>query len=1450
MNFLEFKNLPYGFYELDNDKVLFTENAKYSSVDFMKLNARQIRLPDGRGNIVFLLSNTFEHGLDILKSGTFIVPPTYRKFFFPPVKVGSFMGKRFRMNLLQKQQKRFAFVKEHFPTLQPVPTRTLAPTIMNTFVNLSDLYECVNPIALRYPIKRLYQEYFKNLKEIVDQMTPPAVVKEDETTPPNPEDNNRLWVIDVDQFRFESLDVQTYKTNPLFLLYYAYLRDKDLSGYEIDQDMMICSSKFVMKFNPSQMTRENMGEFRRALFRIMNADLEKAVTDLPPNEKEREIGETPDSDKLEQEIDKHTSLIAPDIKKDTEKVLKNSIEKKVQQKKEEREVTLPKAPVSDAPPDMESPEKKSLFQSVIPDDRPEDDSDDEYDDYSDTPDEEDEEDTAEDVTDSADDEEVKDEVNEEIQDKIIPIKDTTSSPVNSARDLKLREEQKKIMVRDSTIETILARDTSNVPIEEEDKTAQLKTANPNVKKVKFANFEKTYLSKLFHKDMVSCFDMLKDKNNPFYITGVEIEDTSTPEDVKETWHVHLTNGDKKRSTISIDVPKFYQNKYMIIGGNKYIILKQNFYNPLVKDTDDTVIMTTNFNKVTITRKATKSLSPVEKLFSFIRKTNSPLFTAGDSTKDNDRYISTLEYDEFARRIFKFETETCHIFFSRKYIESNLMDRIPHDIKGDEFFIGWENDTPILINEDSGLDQKDRSIYDIIAANLSEDQQKILQSIKAPKQSMYVEAKMAGIFVPMAIIITSWVGFEELLKHMGIKYEFMDGVKKIPTDNSRYYLRFKDGILAYEKKMFAELLLNGLNKLNLDQMEFASLNDRESVADYIKTLFGTYNGMNELYNFYEFMMDPITVDICKDLLLPTNIIDLCIHATKLLSDNKKVSKVYDYSFRTRSIEIIPAMLYSLIAAQYKAHVKSGGRLPMTLKREALISKLIQEKTVDEYSTLNPSSEMTKTHVISMKGYRGSNSEYAYDKQKRAYDPTAIGKLSMSTSPDGNVGINRYLTAEPNIRNARGYRDPVDDVNTFKDVNVFDPIELLTPGAVRQDDPVRTAIAGKQSGHVVPTVGSQASLISNGFDEAVQFHLSNDFVINAEEDGEVVDVNEETGFIMVKYKSGKHQAINLNHDIVKNSGGGFYMSNTLKPTLTKVGAKFKANAILAYHPKYFNYSPLTGLRYSMGPLAKVAFINTYNTYEDAGFITEEFGRKLETAIVYKQEATFKAGSNILEMKQIGDHVVIGDALMKFTNSFDDKEIMKYLTKLSDESDREMLEEEINNEVKARHAGKIIDIKVYTRLDPSNLSDSLGDIVQKYFDKGNKKKEYLKSFDPSDGAIHAGYLVTDNTAPLVNRYNMVKKHKGIDVLIEFYIEHGDTCGVGDKIALYSANKQVISEVCPEGYEPYSEFRPDENVDVFCSPVTISRRMTKSSEFLLATGKVLVELKRRVKSMIKFGQ
>jgi hypothetical protein len=76
----------------------------------------------------------------------------------------------------------------------------------------------------------------------------------------------------------------------------------------------------------------------------------------------------------------------------------------------------------------------------------------------------------------------------------------------------------------------------------------------------------------------------------------------------------------------------------------------------------------------------------------------------------------------------------------------------------------------------------------------------------------------------------------------------------------------------------------------------------------------------------------------------------------------------------------------------------------------------------------------------------------------------------------------------------------------------------------------------------------------------------------------------------------------------------------------------------------------------------------------------------------------------------------------------------------------------------------------------------------------------------------------------------------------------GVGDKVALYGPNKQIISEVIPKGYEPYSEFRPDEEISVLTSPGTIARRMTGSSLAISAAMKVMIELKRKIKDEIKF--
>lgn len=1489
-----FENLDYGAYILDYDNGKFEENVKYATAEFNKLYVRKVRLPDGKGNIVYLLTDTFENSIRMADNQNFIIPPTYRKFFYPWFSVGMFMGRRYKLNMMNQKKQRTAMIVNQ-TQLRPYLIRTIpAGTRENILFSAADIYSTVKPIMQRFPIRKNFEEFYSQLMSVVNTIVPTVA-----STQKNSQiDNGRLLIIDATAFRFKNgAPLEDNKTNPLYLLYLAFLRNRSLSSLGVDVDMMICSKNMFMKFNPSKTTMENWATFRRAMFRIVDANLDDYTKGLSSAEQQELDTTSKDhmvSSIVNDAIDPYTHGVSPS----TKAVLADAVETSVRQqaaknlavdkiiKDEQKAVaqslgtpdpktnsfqqSLPmKKPVSltHFNPMEDSLDKKrsALFKAVAGDYQPlgiktdkiiADDFDDEdledplEEDEERIPDEEFEDDIKDDVNEVlTTDEDVIVAVLNEIQDQTAPLTNSKTAPISSARDKKLRDAQKQIVVKTETIEQILSRDSSKVLIQSSDKSAVMHTSNENMKHMKFTNFDKTYIEELYAKDIISCFDMLKDLDPAFYITNIDVKDTSTVMDLKDTWTVSLTDSEKKKYTIKVDVPRFIYDRFMLIDGTRYVILKQNFYNPLVKDTPDTVIVTTNFFKITVDRKSTKSLTTIERIFSLIKKIgDNQIFVTGDSTSGNLKYISSLEYDELSRRLFKFASKGCELYFSRDYIKDSLSDKIPNNIKGNEFFIGFEGGVPALINEDTGLDRTGRTISEIIEANLSDDHQIIFKSIKAPAQSMYAEGKLAGQMIPIIATLLVWNGLSKTLDKMKIRWKFDPMAKKVPVNTSGMkYIRFSDGVLEYESQTFAELILNGLSKLHPEKLKFSDFDTEEGYAQFIYSQWGSYNGITEIKHFKTFLIDPITKGVCQDLSLPTDPSELLIYAVKLLCDNAYVSKASDNSYRTRSDEIISGILYSCIAAQYKNHIKSGRRLPMTLNQRIIITKLLAEKTVEPYSTLNPVIEVSKTHTISNKGYRGSNSDYSYDEEKRSYDPSSVGKLAISTSADANVGINKSLVVEPTIANARGYRDQVDDIDALKDVNIFSPVEMLTPGTARNEDPIRTSIAGKQSAHSVPVADASPSLVSNGFDEAVQFHVSDDFVINAEEDGKVIDVNEELGFIVVKYKSGKTKAISTNPEVVRNLGGAFYVANNLTPTHTKVGETFLKDEPLAYHDKYFKYSKMNGLRYAIGPIVKMAFMSSYNTYEDAGICTEKLAERMKTNIVYCESGRFKKNNNILNMVKVGDNVNVGDSLIKYDVSVEENELAKYLSKLSEEN-ADLLEEETKNDIKTSHAGRVIKIDVYTLLDPSLLSTSLGDIVQKYFDKGNNKKKFLDGYDSSGGVIKAGYMVTDSTEPIVNRYNSIKGSKGIDVLVEIFIEHDDVMGVGDKLALYSANKQIVSEVIPKGFEPYSEFRPDEEISVMTSPGTIARRMTPAVIPISAAMKIQIELKRKIKAEIKY--
>ena len=69
--------------------------------------------------------------------------------------------------------------------------------------------------------------------------------------------------------------------------------------------------------------------------------------------------------------------------------------------------------------------------------------------------------------------------------------------------------------------------------------------------------------------------------------------------------------------------------------------------------------------------------------------------------------------------------------------------------------------------------------------------------------------------------------------------------------------------------------------------------------------------------------------------------------------------------------------------------------------------------------------------------------------------------------------------------------------------------------------------------------------------------------------------------------------------------------------------------------------------------------------------------------------------------------------------------------------------------------------------------------------------------------------------------------------------------KLTFFSALKSIIGEVVPEGYEPYTEFRPEEEISSFFAPGAILARMVPSTLTTMLGNKVLVELKRSLKDI-----
>jgi hypothetical protein len=261
-----------------------------------------------------------------------------------------------------------------------------------------------------------------------------------------------------------------------------------------------------------------------------------------------------------------------------------------------------------------------------------------------------------------------------------------------------------------------------------------------------------------------------------------------------------------------------------------------------------------------------------------------------------------------------------------------------------------------------------------------------------------------------------------------------------------------------------------------------------------------------------MIDPITKEILAMYKLPTDYIEVMLHANNLLSDNKYVRHTYQGGRRWRRKELIAGYFYKALTTAYQEYANSlrnsRKATKMSIKKSAVIDYILsKDPATTNLSVNNVINDVECANTVTNKGLVGMNSARAYSIGTRTYDESMMNVLGMDTAFSGSVGINRQATVDPDIESGRGIVKSIDgDADKLSTAKSLTITEAMTPFGSTHDDPFRTAMTFVQTAkHQVRTIDSDPLLVTNGADEAMPYMSSDRFAFKAKKKGNKMTVN---------------------------------------------------------------------------------------------------------------------------------------------------------------------------------------------------------------------------------------------------------------------------------------------------------------------------------------------------------
>jgi hypothetical protein len=1056
-------------------------------------------------------------------------------------------------------------------------------------------------------------------------------------------------------------------------------------------------------------------------------------------------------------------------------------------------------------------------------------------------------------------EDLSDKNNEKIKDNLInQIKDSTSPPLSPAEKRRLeylKNKYKSIKTDEGkTLEEILA-ETNRQTIDIMKSDVKIKDDSFNYCLLK--DFTSNYIDKMLNRDIIKTVKFFSEnKSFNIYMTDFKKDDISDQLNNINLYTFILEDKNKQKHKIKFKLPIVDADGFMYINGNKKFLKKQLILRPVTKTKEDEVYLTSDYNKVRLYRQGTilnRNTNLIKKIINTIISytkekpdlTKKITILRGNNSLINSDYITTIEYDELStflhhiiinpktanEVVFYFNQNTIRDEISKLNIQYTYTSYITP--------IGIDKLKGVVIDVNS-LDSTDsvanKILTYIIANNILPDIQNIINSTKIPKRRMYSRLEIQSKDVPLILFLSSLFTYTKVVETAGIKTYFVENENQLPEEvnkNDVVSVIFADGVLYYNQYPIENaLLLNGLTELNTQAINFIALNDIGTYLDWMYDIYKTRNLYKGWTAFKELFLNPKTIECLEALKQPTDFLELFLYANGLLANNTYVDSSDSRNWRARDYEIFNSILYDTISHIYSQYKQKGKhREGFSIPEDEVLKKINKDFVVANYDTINPLNELRERSSITYKGPKGINSNRAFTLDKRSQTRSTVGTIGISSIDNGNVGIVKQLTINPRFVSTLGF---IDAPETDADVNAIPTSSLMTAEEsmlpfVNRDDPKRIGFASGQTKHVIPADHFTPQIIGTGFEQTIMHKIGNDFCYKATKDGEVVAVNKEEGFVIIKYKDNLTTRVEFGEKYHRNSD--FFLSNNLELAVNE-GDIVKKGDIITYNKDFFK-KHIGKLMYTQGVVARIAITEGEVTEEDSSAISQRLADKLSSAVIKRNQIVIGFNANIIRSVKKGDHVLFGEPLLVFENQKDESNDLSLLSILGETNER-ILDSIARHKSSANSTGEVIDIKMYWTIPPEHMSESCATFVKKYIREINKQI----AFEENATKIKSKKRIeTQVSVPQRDRINGMEIPKEGGILIEYYIKHSAGKRGGDKLTMNSSLKTVICQVYSNELAPKRLSGRFRQIDMIFSFLGINARMVSSVWFSGFISKIIFE-------------